>query len=381
MSSPPSPSLPPEARQRLLWAGGALLALYALWLVWHIGTHPRAQWDFLTYELAVQAWQAGSDPYAPRGDWPLPFVYPPWTLPVLAPLTLLPPLAWLGLKVLLAGALLALWRRLGLPLILLGLVALIGLHAPLYRDLLSGNVNLLEVGLIWAGLHALYKGEEAAFVGLIVLASVFKLTPVLLLGLLLFGDHPRRFALLGAGLGTVAVAVAGSWLLQPELFQAWLANVGGLEEFAPYDVSTRAMTSELRSALSVTLGSELAPSVGGSLYLVTALVIAGLSVLGLRRADLRGRLLLGTAAYALVLPRLKDYALLLLVPAAVAGLQGIGKRGGFALLLGLLLLNTDSAALTSLPGLRELQMVALNYLPWLAVLAIWVVNLVQARRP
>ncbi len=380
MTAPPSSALTDAARQRLIGAAGVALALYALWLVWHIGTHPRAQWDFLTYGYAVQAWQDGADPYAPLGEWSLPFVYPPWTLPVLAALTLLPPLAWLGLKVLLAGGLLALWRRLELSLLLLALIALVGLHAPLYRDLLSGNVNLLEVSLVWAGLYALYKGKEPLFVGLIVAASLFKLTPVLLLGLLVFGEHPRRWALLGAGLGVVALAVAASWLLQPELFQAWLANVGRLEEFAPYDVSTRALTTELREALSVTLGVQLAPSVGGSLYGLAALVIAGLSFRGLRQAELRRRLFIATAAYALVLPRLKDYALLLLVPAAVAGLKDIGKRGAFALLLALLLLNTDSSALTSLPGLRELQMLALRYLPWLAVLAIWLVNLKQAQR-
>jgi hypothetical protein len=94
---------------------------------------------------AAERWLAGGDPYplsafsAPSGP-DLPFLYPPFVLPFLAPLTFLPReivvVAW---WILLIGAAYGSARRLGLGVIVAGVVLL---WPPYLEALLGGNIQI-----------------------------------------------------------------------------------------------------------------------------------------------------------------------------------------------------------------------------------------------
>jgi hypothetical protein len=155
--------------------------------------------DFSTFYYAALAFRRGLNPYdlaaltaLADGTELAPFIYPPATLVLFVPFTWLPlgaaMLAWLGLKLVLAAVLVALWwgvfvGRTGM----LALVAmtLFGFNAALLMDLVTGNISILEQLLLWLA-FACYIGERRrAFAFLVAIASVSKLFPIVFLALLL----------------------------------------------------------------------------------------------------------------------------------------------------------------------------------------------------
>jgi glycosyl transferase family 87 len=194
----------------------------------------RNQWDFETYYYAGAACRSGVSPYTLEGlslvagkTMVLPFLYPPITLALFVPLSHLPiHLAagvWLAFKCLLLALLLWVWRREFLGSIapeLFLAVALFGFNLAVLWDLRTGNVALLEGAILWLAFSAYLRNRLVLAMCLIAIASIFKLLPILFLGLLLMAPRSTkvRLALVASGavllLGLVAfpVALSAEWL-------------------------------------------------------------------------------------------------------------------------------------------------------------------------
>jgi len=223
----PTNSLTPP-RRRIL--EGAAIALLMLAVARYIARSLGGAWDFETFYWAAAALSRGLDPYRTEtlgavAGKPvvLPFLYPPATLALFIPLTWLPLHAamalWLALKLALATALVALWRRVFLPgtsLPLVVAVAVFGYNAAMLWDLETGNVSILEQFLLWLAFACYVRERRLAFAALVAFASMFKLLPIVFLGLLFVPSrHSERRAgpaLIGLGLFAAIVllpSVAG----------------------------------------------------------------------------------------------------------------------------------------------------------------------------
>jgi hypothetical protein len=380
----------------------ALAAVLAV-VVWYgVGRYlyqGAIQWDFATYYGAASAAERGQNPYdsgsVARAIGRLntyPFVYSPVALRAFAPLAHLPRTdasrVWTVLKLGSLALLLTVWSCYFVPRgtrVWFVLLCAFGFRQAITRDLLTGNVSLLEELLLWSGFALFLRGRFWAFAALIAAASIFKLTLLWFWLLLLcpaLGSEQRRVRILAASAAALAVTVGATVAVVPNQSREFarvflqLAPAGPLFERGPNAPATSALLYD--GLLMFARGAPPSRFLVFGLYGIVAAVVLAASWRALRR--LAGRamaiehrrlwaIILLCFAYALVSPRFKDYSyILLLVP--TFRVLFAHRRGDIsrALLLGAMLIP-PSAALT--PRLNDWLVVFWGYYSLLVAGAAW----------
>lgn len=258
------------------------------------------QWDFESYYYAATAYRSGLSPYSLQElsvvagkTIELPFLYPPITLALFMPFSLLPihfaAGVWLALKCLLLALLVWVWWRDFLrpiaPELLLA-VTLFGFNLAILWDLRTGNVALLEEALLWVAFSAYLRNRVVLALCLIVLASVFKLLPVLLLGLLLMAPRSRRVRLALVASGVVLllglVAFPTSLYLYGEWVRALLHFSGANRPTGEINPSALGLIDWLLDAVGLPVSRV--PAIALGLYALYCSVLLAWSVPVLLRA-------------------------------------------------------------------------------------------------
>jgi hypothetical protein len=356
------------------------------------------QWDFRIYYHAAQAWQEDQNPYdagvlsqiAQRGV-SHGYAYPPATLAFFRPFTLVPyeaaRHAFFVLRSLLVVGLIALWRaRFVAPAgPAFYLLCLLAFNNTIYVDLRAGNISLVEQAFLWLAFYAYLKDKLGAFCVLVLLAAAFKLLPILFLGLLLIRPSWKKLGLLVASLLGFAAFLGSSYLAQPELFQAFLDNAAETNsESKILNPSSYAFCHDLISQLFGSQKAPADPALGTGLFVVLALLVAGFTVVALRRldrvpADQRDRLQIFLACflYALVVPRFKDYSYILLIPPAAHLLCAYARKlPASPVWIGILCVTVYN---TPMPGFETLCALLLDYYPLFVAALLWSMYLCYAR--
>jgi len=337
-------------------AAGLLIALYALALLYGVVANgDRMQWDFQTYYYAGRAFAQGLDPYdlqalsrVAGSEIGYPFAYSPVTLPVFEVLGALDlrtaSVVYLALKVAALAGLIVIWRRWFIrtqPDLFFYLFLLFGFGGAIYADFASGNISVFEQLALWIAFAALNRGRTFAFTVLVVGVSLFKLTPILLLGLLLIRGGRRPGRALAGGILLFAAALGLSYAIWPHLFTSFLQGGWGFDERGSINPSSLAL---LRDIYDYLLGRGVLPGWEGLPWLGYLAWVAGVLVLTRRAAarnpsgDPRTWIYVGCLAYVLIAPRFKNYAYILLLVPAYELLRGwIAVRSERALLFVLML--------------------------------------------
>jgi hypothetical protein len=372
-------------------AMGVLLVAYALGVVIDLAIHTdKYQWDFATYYYAGQATRAGMNPYELESlstvagkDVGFPFAYSPVVLPAFSLLSHLP-FAWaywvyLALKVVCLGVLVWVWRTRFVadgPSLPLYLLCIFGFGGAIYADLAAGNVSVFEQVALWLALIALIQDRPIRFGILVILASLFKLTPILFAILLILPGLRRR---IGAFSGTMAgfLALNGlAYLVAPGLYRDFLTTIPQLDDRGAINPSTLALLRDLGDLLT-RKGLAVSPLVEWLLYGVFAVAIVAITWLVLsRRRGEDGRLpiVLVCLAFALVMPRFKNYAYILLIPPACLVLQHMVD--GWAGELGLLLLLLSYTPPVPFGFGETARNLLWGYYPWLLALGLWTAQVI-----
>ena len=389
----PSGPLPEPLRLVCDLAGVALIALFLAGFAERSVTH---QGDLRTFQLAARAALAGLDPYAPgtlsdlAGRRVMPFVYPPVALLPFLALAALPAkavaVAWMWGKIVLLGALVLAWARWFAPgagLLAVGLVAVFGWNSSAQWDLASGNVAILECGLVWAAFGCWLAGWRTRFALLVVAAAAFKLAPAAFRLLLLVptaraGASPRRFV---ASLVLFAIVVLGPTLVGPGAhFERFWAHVPDATAYG--DANPSALGLATLVAGWAGLEGLFATRAAIALWIAYAVALVALSVPLLRdahaRRDARRWVMIAVFLYVLLLPRPMAYGFVLLTPAPLFFSPRPFGRAPWPLLLALLLASQGLWRLTSIRSGSPL----VTYAPFLLSLCVWllVVN-ERATRP
>jgi hypothetical protein len=307
-------------------------------------------WDFQTYYYAAHACRAHLNPYdigalsAVAGKpVALPFVYPPVALLPFLLLSFLPlpvaSLVWLGLKVCLLVALLAIWRREFLREVpdgaMLG-VALFGFNAAALWDLRAGNVATVETFLLWTGVLSYVRGKTVCSARRIAAASAFKIAPIAFLGMLLVGSASRKKKALAIGVGVALLAalLAVSWPITVEWARAF-----------PRAIAAARPTGEINpSALGILDGilGERHRALALPLFGLYALIITLAATPAIRKLRKMGCseewVMLAITLWILLSPRVMIYSYLLMAAPALFvvrnAISGPGARAlGYFLLM------------------------------------------------
>jgi hypothetical protein len=312
--------------QLALEAWAAVVVLAALWQI--LGKLHVYQWDVMVYWWGGRAFAHGVSPYGPIPQQPeyLHFVYPPLVAAAFAPLSVLNVSAtkvlWLALKLAAFIGTVRLWRRHivaeqdAVPALFyftfaFGSAALV--------DFTAGNIAIFEQLLLWLGFAALLSRRWWTFALLVVVAAQPKLTPIFFLGLLLVIDERPRWApFLGASL-LFALSIGANAIVLPGQTREFLASISALGERGWGDPSTLGVMEDLVDQLRG-LRLPIPAATAHVLYLAAIATVLALTVRWwrARRAtqahDPLLTVLVTLTVYALVMPRMKDYSYVALLP-------------------------------------------------------------------
>jgi alpha-1,2-mannosyltransferase len=322
------------------WALPALALLLAL-LAAAATDVRRTGWDFKAYRLCIDSIARGESPYLSDrvvDGIPYPCTYPPLAYDLARPFALVGPenglRLWNASKAVVLLLLLLLWARLlpgglGLPGALFILAAF---GSPFWADFRCGNAAVFEQGLLWAGLAALVFEHDGLFVLCVAAAAQAKMLPAALLVLLLLRPKPR-WGLFAGG----CALFAGFWslnrLLHGQMALDYLRMLSAPEkawrwERGAGNASGYAFLTEWVDLLGVGGPARLRAALGSwALWTLGLLALSAPRLLALARrweGDARARfetVALGTLLYALVVPRMKDYSYILLLPLALHALR------------------------------------------------------------
>lgn len=321
------------------------------------------QWDFRTYYFASKAYSMGFNPYDTElleeifnPTIELAYVYSPLTLYVFQPFLLLEYQTafylYLGIKCLVLSWLFYLWQQsMGWSIdVLFYPFCFLAFNATIYMDFRSGNVSLFEQLLLWLAFVSYLKRRFPLFCAFVLLAAAFKMTPILFLLLLCFCDSDKAKKYFFISLGVFLSFLLLTVLADPELSGEFLKNLNELDgqasERGRINPSSLALIQDLSRWVFVQIGVPVMPQVPVLLFLGVAAGVAfvswkALSVLSSSSLEEKERLVLFLfcLAYALTLPRFKDYSYVLLLAPAYFILT---RDGGFKASLKLLIFTVVS---------------------------------------
>jgi hypothetical protein len=306
------------------WAGVVVLA--ALWQI--LGKLHVYQWDVGVYWWGGSAFAHGVSPYGPipRAPEYLHFVYPPLVAAVFAPFSVLnlsaTKVLWFLLKVGAFVATIRIWRRRigvdqhAVPALFFFTFAF---GSATLVDFTAGNIAIFEQCLLWLGFAALLSRRWWLFTLLVVVAAQAKLTPIFFLGLLLVVDERPRWAPFAGGALLFAATLGANLVFLPDQCREFLASISTLRERGWGDPSTLGVMEDLVDQLRG-LRVPLPLATAYLLYLAAVGAVLAQTVRWWRARRAAGSadpllvVLVTLAVYALVMPRMKDYSYVALLP-------------------------------------------------------------------
>jgi len=376
-----------------------LFGLYSLFLLLRIaaGVDQRYQWDFKTHYCAAQVAERGLNfydqpylrhfcspdvqqyySYTPQSIWFFRF-FSVFDYPTAYLLFFL-------LKVLALAGLLVLWKKIFLEEegdLGFFVFALLAFNNALYVDLLAGNVSLFEQLALWLAFFFFLRRRLFLFGLCLVVIANFKVVPLAFLVLLLFLDDKKKYLHFFGWLGAFAGLQVVSFVFSPFLYKEFLRVFFGMlrETSGILNPSTFVwLQNLLRNLIPKVTGSLPPLALVYSVFGLLAAVIiwlTGRAVLRLRRREspdaAKITVFLSCVAYALLMPRFKDYSyVLLLVPAYFAlkkTVGGLGRVFFFALMI------LSVPEYVNLPGLKEVFEQVWRFMPLWAAAAVWILYL------
>ena len=415
------PPVPP-AKLRVPRSAWLILGSGLLLGVW-VG---RYMWDFAAGYNGALLLRAGMSPYAlqPLLNYPaghiIAWVYPPLGLRLFLPFTLLSyPAAinlWLGVELLGAALLAWIWARHFWKFDLLMhpaamLIVCFGLNGTLLWLLTTGNVGMVEAVLLWLALAALLNGHDKRYGVLIAMASLLKVLPAFFILAPLAAFPQPRWRAFGWGVISLVVLFALNPILFPAEWQQFrsLSAVGaaagksGWQQVLDANLFQyeRHLVSQNYSALFFwraalpAVGGWMADKTGGFgqpgpysdelFYLAGCTAIAASSLFHLLRYRKRAAafeprliILFLCVVFALLVPRLKPYSLVIAIAPVVYILHRRRDAPQIGLLLGLALIPHYSESALPLP-IARLAKIALDFLPLITVFVAWLLFLAEMR--
>jgi len=314
----------------------AFTILYSSYLIVDIFLHTdNYLWDFKVYYSAGKAVADGENPYdveVINSIIPTPgklsFVYPPITLTIWYIFSLadysVSAYLFLILKCAMLAVLIVLWMREFLNKefdILFLLFLLFAYRSTIYLDLSTGNVTVFEQVLIWFAFYFFLKERNILFCALIFVAALFKLTPLLFLVLLVLANVKNKYLYVFGTLSIFLILQIASYVQFPSLGTHFIQNIGSLDEKGVINPSLMAMFEDIAIAFSDYTNIQQFQFIDFSVFLIFAITIAILTfrysmiIMRCNQSD-KGKkvvLFLVCLGYALILPRFKNYAFILLI--------------------------------------------------------------------
>lgn len=373
------------------------------------------QWDLLVFYRAGLAWRNGLNPYdfqqlitAGLIDRPaefLTFTYLPFLAAVFAPLSFVSFSVAAALWIAIKGLFFALfWKsatvfhRFDRSSTLDLCVLVLGFNSALFSDVLSGNMSLILCAILWWGLKLFFEEKYYSSAAAVAAASLVKIQPIALLAIFIVSPQRPKWRPAFFGAALFAVVLALNAMLWPEMFRSFIHEAlhrTNLERgiLAPSLFALCADTLDQWKGISVIPASwkEGASWLPLALYLIGASVIGAITALKVLRHTRRlahpGSVALVLLAWVLLVPRLKSYDFILLLPVAGWILSWVDVKWKSALITLTLLPvlipivhgPVEIFSIAQLGVVKKALLLVYQYLPWFATLGYWLALLRSER--
>ena len=314
--------------------GLILLLAYFITLLLHISANvDHYQWDFRTHRKAGEIFASGQDPYDPSILFPQAkttflYNYPPVTLYFYRFLASFDYKSafhiFLISKCILLIGLIYFWKREFLKTnanFLFALFCLLAFNSAVYRDLIAGNINLLEQVFLWLAFFFYINHRLILFGTFCLLAASFKMTPSFFLVLLLLTDDKKKYHyFVGAGLAFFVYLLV-QYLIVPEMSMPAFKNAFAVvSERGAVVPSTFTFLSDGFKWLSENAGLNTPRAIQFAVLMIPVSAVVFFTYkahVRLNTLDVENRPMINVflvcLVYALIHPRLKDYAYILLI--------------------------------------------------------------------
>jgi hypothetical protein len=370
-------------------AGLVFLLVYFLSLVLHISANfDQYQWDFRTHRKAGEIFASNLDPYDssilfPQAQTTFLYNYPPVTLYFYKFFAQFEYNSafhiFLIAKCILLIGLIYFWKSVFLKtstFALFALFCLFAFNSAVYRDLIAGNINLMEQVLLWVAFFYYINHRLTLFCTFCLLAASFKMTPSFFLVLLLLADDKKKYQyFVCAGFAFFAYLFV-QYIIVPDMFISAIKNAFAVvSERGTIVPSTFTLISDVFDWLSKNAGLTTPQPIEYAILAVFAAAVILLTYkaharLKSRKVENRPMLevFLVCLVYALIHPRFKDYAyILLIVPAYYIIMHNrFTKANPFVFFLAILVYPPFIV-----PGTDIIFMFFWKYYPLVVVYIIW----------
>ena len=372
----------------------ALLLLYSLYLIIHVSTHRNNyQTDFKIYYYAANASASGLNPYDPNVLFQIAqvpkrdkFTYPPFTLLFFRLFSLvkfdLAFYLFLSFKCLLLIGLIYLWVKKFLQEdrdLLFYIFCFLAFNSTIYLDIIASNISILEQLILWIAFSFFLKRRLLFFCLFIILAAIFKITPILFLFLLWFSEFEKKkkFMYFFSASAIFLVIMLLSYIINPFLFKNFVSNSIGIDERGIINPSTMALIKDAFELLAIKTGviiPQIIPSILYFVIITTIIIITWRTYRIFISFETKNKekiaIFLACLVYTLLLPRFKDYSyILLLVPTYF-----IIKRVSYTFTkvhILLFVFTILSAARVTLPGFDVIFSFFWRYYPLVVAYFVW----------
>ncbi len=356
----------------------------------------KTQWDLKVYMACSRTLASGGNPYATQPVFDgsaFQCLYPPLMIDLYRPFAAASDYFgagagerfWALLKVMSMFWILYSWRtvilRPGRDL-WRALFAALAFGSPFWSDFRAGNAGSFEHALLWAALAAFVAGKDLLFAALLAAAAQPKLAPLAFLPLLVVKPRPNARALLLGGT-LAAAAFALNERLHPGLLKEFFRQLADPGQPWRYERGPNncSFVGLVQHALETKWGNRTLASAWAlrvnEAWTAAIMCLTGWSLARLWSAaggeeDKRRRaVLLYAAAYALIVPRLKDYSFLLVIPPAIAAVESDAPLGVRAAIVAFAFMNSTKA-LAERAGLGPWSLFA-GYYKLYALMLTWAV--------
>lgn len=368
----------------------SIILVYCLGILIHILTHrEQYQGDFQVYYYAAKAYTQGLNPYdtnalsqVAQKEIGLKFVYPPATLLFfrlfLAVNYTTAFYLFLLLKCALLAVLLYMWRKIFLEEIdvFFYLFCVLAFNGTIYIDLGSGNVSILEQFLIWFAFYWYLKNKHLLFCVLIVIAAIFKLTPIVFLVVLYFSKHKQKYLSMAVSLLSFLFVLLFSYIRNPSLFMSFIRNTTTLNQKRGILIpSTFSLITNVSRFLAENHKVVVPSTVQTILYvaiLATILFVSWRARNMLRASTTqditRIEIFFACVVYTLILPHFRNYSYILLIVPAYFIFRQMRYLPAYPFIFILAIL---SAVWISLPGFALLFAIFWEYYPLAIAYLVW----------
>lgn len=357
-----------------------------------------SQWDFRVYYYATRAYNEGLNPYdsdnwsgIARTQEHLVFHYAPMVILLFKAFTWMDYVTanyvFLVLKLILLVFIVLIWKNkfLGNKEDLLPFLAfcLLAYNVTIYEDFFVGNVSIIEQFFLWSAFYLFLQRRMLFFCLFILAASVFKITPLFFLILLLFTTERRKYLYLFGSVALFSALLLVIYLTKPGLFLDFVSSSQDMfSERGRVNPSLYCFISDTCTLIAEKAGLLPSPPVAISIFVIIAVAILVMTWRTVRHAGFLAFankekiiIFLIVLAYALIHPRFKDYSFILLIPPTYFLMQSIRKYY-WPLFLVVTLLPMP---MIQLPGFISFLEKWAEYAPILAAFAVWCLYLLDTK--